>query len=141
MSSWWIGQKSLPGRFLLSCQYIEPGSFSLGASRLAGDRFAELLAESLDDQQLIAGIRQIPIGAEAFTENLEPPSSVLEPDERMVGFAVATHGFNLSPVVWGIRGVQTPGEAVFFIFINRSSRLEAPRSGPIMIGYLSIDSS
>jgi hypothetical protein len=93
----------------------------MGRIGLTSDCYAELLAESLDDQQLIAGIRQIPVGAETFAEHLEPPSSVLEPDERMVGFAVATHGFNLSPVVWSIRGVQAPSEAAFFVFLTDPS--------------------
>lgn len=67
-------------------------------SSLAGDSFAQLKAESLDDQKVIARFDPVLIGSEAFAEDLEPPSTSFEPNEGMFEFVVSTHVVNLSPV-------------------------------------------
>jgi hypothetical protein len=65
-----------------------------------GDGNAKLLTETLNNQQIITGINQLPVRTKAFAKNFEPPSTVLEPDKRVVEPTVTTHGFDLSPVAW-----------------------------------------
>jgi hypothetical protein len=58
---------------------------------------------------MITGLDQVRVGAEAFIEDLEPPSATFEPEEWVLELVGATHDFNLSPVMKSNSQARQPG--------------------------------